>query len=164
MNNIHTFVILAYKESPFLEDCIKSVINQSVKTNVLIATTTPNDFINNLASKYNIEVKTGNHTSIGGDFDFAKNIADTKLVTIAHQDDIYEKNYAEQIIKNYQKNQNSIILFTDYYEIRNDQKVYTNTNLKIKRILLLNLRSKTLSKFKFLITCSKTLSLFAIFV
>lgn len=32
MNSLHTFVVLAYKESPFLEDCIMSVINQSIKT------------------------------------------------------------------------------------------------------------------------------------
>ena len=45
MNDEHTFVILAYKESKYLEDCIKSVTNQSVKSNVVIATTTDNDYI-----------------------------------------------------------------------------------------------------------------------
>ena len=150
MNKIHTFVILAYKESEFLEDCIKSVVNQSVKTNVVIATTTPNKHIEKLAKKYNLKVIEGKHTTIGGDFDFAKNIADTNLVTIAHQDDIYEHNYAKKIIDNYNKYKNPIILFTDYYEIRNDKKIYTNTNLKIKRLLLLNLKFKALSGSKFL--------------
>ena len=46
--NIHTFVVLAYKESTYLEDCINSVLNQSVKTNVVIATSTPNEFINQI--------------------------------------------------------------------------------------------------------------------
>ena len=32
----HTFVICAYKESDYLEECIKSVINQSVKSNIVI--------------------------------------------------------------------------------------------------------------------------------
>ncbi len=45
---IHTFVVLAYKESEYLEECIKSVLNQSLKTNVVIATSTPNDYIKNL--------------------------------------------------------------------------------------------------------------------
>ena len=54
MNDIHTFVVLAYKESLFLEDCIKSVLNQTVKTNVKIATSTPNDFIDGLAKKYSL--------------------------------------------------------------------------------------------------------------
>lgn len=150
MNKIHTFVVLAYKESEFLEDCIKSVLNQSVKTNVVIATTTPNNHIEKMAKKYNLKIIKGKHTSIGDDFDFAKNTTDTKLVTIAHQDDIYEKDYAKKIIDNYNKYKDSIILFTDYYEIRNNQKVFTNTNLKIKRFLLFNLKCKNLSGFKFL--------------
>ena len=100
----HTFIILAYKESEFLVDCIKSVLNQSIKTNVVIATTTDNKYIRNLAKKYKLDVVVGEHTTIGGDFDFAKNIAKTKLVTIAHQDDIYEYNYAENVVKYYEKN------------------------------------------------------------
>ena len=31
----HTFVILAYKESPLLEECIKSVLNQKYKSKAL---------------------------------------------------------------------------------------------------------------------------------
>jgi hypothetical protein len=77
-NNIHTFVVLAYKESKYLEECIKSVISQSIKTNVVIATTTDNDFIRNLAKKYKLKVIVGKHTSIGGDFDFAKNCVNSK--------------------------------------------------------------------------------------
>ena len=46
---LHTFVVLAYKESSLLEECIKSVLNQTTKTNVVIATSTPNDFITKLA-------------------------------------------------------------------------------------------------------------------
>lgn len=144
----HTFVVLAYKESEFLEECLKSVTNQSVKTNVLIATTTPNDYINNLANKYSIDVVCGKHTSIGGDFDFARNSADTDLVTIAHQDDVYDYTYAEEVINSYKKDPDSIIIFSDYFEIRNGEKTYTNLNLKIKRLLLTSLRFKKLSGFK----------------
>ena len=50
---IHTFVVLAYKESQYLENCIKSVINQKYKSEVVIATSTPNKFIESLAKKYN---------------------------------------------------------------------------------------------------------------
>lgn len=147
---IHTFVILAYKESPFLEECIKSVTNQSVKSKIIIATTTKNKHIVNIAKKYNIDIVEGTHTTIGGDFDFALNVGKTKLITIAHQDDIYDNNYAEEIIKNYNKNKNSIIIFTDYYEIRNNKKIYKNRNLIIKRILLTNLLIKKLSGIKLL--------------
>ena len=48
----HVFVVLAYKESKELENCIKSVLNQSIKTNVVIATSTPNNYIKTIAKKW----------------------------------------------------------------------------------------------------------------
>lgn len=136
----HTFVILAYKESPFLESCIQSILEQSCKSEVKIATTTRNSHINSLAKRYNLKIVEGGHTNIGGDFDFAKNCADTELVTIAHQDDIYDSEYLRYIIEAYEKHKNASIVFTDYYEIRDKEKIYKNTNLNIKRVLLLPLR------------------------
>ena len=148
-SNLHTFVILAYKESPHLEDCIKSVLGQSYKSSVVIATTTKNKFIENLANKYNLKIIEGTHTSIGGDFDFALNSSFAPLVTIAHQDDIYDKNYSLETVKAYQKYPKSSIIFTDYYEIRGSKKVYSNKNLKIKRILLFSAKIKNSLNSKF---------------
>lgn len=45
----HTFAICAYKESEYLEECILSLKNQTLKTNILMATSTPNEYIKNLA-------------------------------------------------------------------------------------------------------------------
>ena len=140
-SQLHSFVVLAYQESPFLESCIKSVLRQSLQTNVIIFTTTPNKHVKSLAKKYHLAIKTAPHTSIGGDFDAALNAADTPLVTIAHQDDIYDKDYAQQVVEHYcRAGQDTQILFTDYYELRNNQKTCSNTNLNIKRILLSPLR------------------------
>lgn len=152
---LHTFVVLAYKESDLLEECIKSVLNQTIKTNVVIATSTPNDFITKLAKKYNLEIKVNKgKKGIGYDFDFASNCVDSELVTISHQDDIYDSTYAEEVITQYKKYPKATILFTDYYEIRNNKKVKTNTNLKIKRILLFPLRLKLLCNRKFIKRCA----------
>lgn len=148
--SIHTFVVLAYKESEFLEDCIKSVTNQKYPSEVIIATTTPNNHITQIADKHKISIIVGKHTNIGGDFDFAKNSAKTKLVTIAHQDDIYDFEYSENIIKSYKQYSDANIIFTDYYEIRNNKKVSTNKNLKIKRILLKSLSIKKLCSSTFI--------------
>lgn len=146
---ILTFVILAYKESPFLESCIKSVLRQSIECEIIITTTTPNDFITKLAKKYHLPITVGKHTNIGGDFDLAIHSASTPLVTVAHQDDIYEKTYAKQVIKAYQKYPNSSIIFTDYFEIRKGQKIYKNSLLKIKRTLLIPIRIKKSLKSRF---------------
>jgi len=148
---MHTYVVLAYKESDYLEACIKSVLNQKYPSKVVIATSTPNEFIKKMAKKYSLEIMINPDPGkgIGYDFDFAISCGKTKLTTVAHQDDIYDYDYSDLIVKAYQKNQDSLIVFSDYYEIRAESKVYTNTNLKIKRILLLPLRSKSLASTKF---------------
>ena len=142
MEKIHTYVVLAYKESKDLERCIKSVLKQKYRSEVLIATSTPNNYINKLAKKYGLEVvvnKDAKHR-IGDDFDFAIKSGKTKLVTVAHQDDVYDYEYSDEVVKKYNKNKDSLILFTDYYEIRNKKKVYKNNNLRIKSILLTPLK------------------------
>lgn len=149
MTYFHTFVVLAYKESVYLEECIRSVLNQSTDSNVVIATTTDNKYIRKIAKKYGLDVIVGKHTTIGGDFDFARRSVDSELVTIAHQDDIYDYLYVENIINVYKKHNDASIIFTDYYEIRNNNKIFTNINLKIKRILLTPIRVQFFGKFKF---------------
>lgn len=148
-NKLHTFVILAFQESPYLETCIKSTLNQAYHSQAIIATTTKNSHIAKLAKKYNLKIIEGKHTNIGGDFDFAVHSANTPLVTVAHQDDIYEKNYSQEVINAYLKYPKSSIIFTDYFEIRKNQKTYTNLNLKIKRILLTPIHIKKTLKARY---------------
>lgn len=149
-NNEHCFVLLAYKESEYLEECIKSLVNQSVKSNIVIATSTPNKYISNLAKKYKLDIiENKGKKGIANDFNFALNCVDNELVTIAHQDDLYEKEYLKNVLDNYKKYPKSLIFFTKYYEIRNDKKVYKNNNLVIKNTLLLPLKLKVFSGFKF---------------
>lgn len=149
--NIHTFVVLAYKQSEYLEECIKSVLNQKYNSNVVIATSTPNEYISNLADKYKLDIIVNNgKKGIGADFDFASNCVNSDLVTVAHQDDIYDYEYSQKVVEAYEKYNDSTIIFTDYYEIKNEAKEKTNINLKIKRILLFPLKFKSLGKFKFI--------------
>ena len=53
---MHTYVVLAYKESEYLEECIKSVLNQKYPSKVVVATSTPNEFIQNIVRKYSLEI------------------------------------------------------------------------------------------------------------
>lgn len=148
--NDHTYVLCAYKESAFLEECVKSLISQTVKSNVLIATSTPNEHISAVAEKYDIPVYINEgEKGIGGDWNFAYSMAQTPLITIAHQDDIYEPAYTEEMLTFINKSKNPIIYFCRYAELRNGEKVYKNTNLKIKNLMLLplGLRCFWTSKF-----------------
>jgi len=134
----HTFAICAYKESKYLEECIKSVLNQSIKTNVIIATSTKNKYIENLGKKYKIKVYFRNEKSdIRDDWNFAVSNAKTELVTVAHQDDIYENNYVENILNNYTGKE--LMFSTENYIIKNNNKV-SDKNLIIKRIIKIPLR------------------------
>ena len=144
----HTFVICAYKESKYLEECIKSVINQNVKSNAFISTSTPNEYINNLALKYNLQVivNKGEH-GIGQDWNFGVSQTKTDYVTIAHQDDIYKPNYLEEIVKYLEKGKDFVIAFTDYRELKNGEEIPLTSNLKIKKILLFPLRIFKKSRF-----------------
>lgn len=145
--SIHTFVVLAYKESEYLEECICSVLKQDYKSLVVIATSTPNEYIERIAKKYhlNIIVNLNAGKGIGCDFDFARNCVKNTLITVAHQDDIYDKTYSRNVIDMYRKNPDALILFSDYYEVRNKKKVYKNLNLNIKRFLLFPLNMKSIA-------------------
>lgn len=146
----HTYALCAYKISEHLEDCVKSLLSQTVKSNVFIATSTPNAHIDAIAKKYNIPVYINEgEKGLGGDWNFAYDKADTPLVTIAHQDDIYEPQYTEKMLELINNSKKPIIYFSGYAELRDGKKVYGNTNLKIKKLLLLPLQIKCFWKSRF---------------
>lgn len=143
----HTFAVCAYKESKYLEECIKSLKKQTVKSNIIISTSTPNEHIENLAKKYNLQMYINEgKTGIGQDWNYAVSVCKTDYVTVAHQDDIYSEDYLENIQKVCQKYDDIVMAFTDYGELRNQKYVTSTTMLKIKKIMLMPLR--VLKKFK----------------
>ncbi len=145
----HTFVICTYGNSPYIEECIKSIKNQTVASRVIISTATNSEYINKISLKYNIPLHINAHSpDIALDWNSAIEIAKTKYVTIAHQDDIYEINYVAKVLEKAESCDRTQIVFTDYYEIRNNEKCYLNTNLMIKRLLLYPLRIKKLQSVK----------------
>lgn len=146
----HTYVLCAYKTSEYLEECVKSLIAQTVKSKILIATSTPNEHITTVAQKYNIPVYINEgEKGIGGDWNFAYGKADTPLITIAHQDDIYEPDYTKQMLDFINKSKNPILYFCGYAELRNGEKVYNNSILKIKKLMLWPLKIKFLWTSRF---------------
>lgn len=146
---LHTFIVLAHGESDDLEECIKSVINQSSKSNILIATSTPNNYILDLASKYSLGVVVNEEESNkGSDFNFAINASNSKLVTIAHQDDLYDRNYTKEILKCFRKNKDATIIFTDNYEIKDDIKITKSKELFYQKWYLFPLKFSFLQNKK----------------
>ena len=133
----HTFAICAYKESRYLEECITSLKKQSMKSKIILITSTPNRLIDEVAKKYQLHVYVNQNGGIVQDWNYAYEMADTDYVTITHQDDVYYSKYSRPII-----------CFTDYFEIRRGKTITRNKLLKIKRIMLKPLTVKWMQNKK----------------
>ena len=79
---------------------------------------------------------------IAADWNFAVDCAQTALVTIAHQDDVYFRDYTETIVRTLNLCEHPLIAFSDYYELRAGKIIEKNKLLRVKRMLLLPLRLK----------------------
>jgi hypothetical protein len=131
---LHSFAILAYKDSPFIEECILSLIKQTVKSNIYIATSTPSEFLTQLAKKHQLIIyETSSGMGIAHDWNFAMSLTKTKYLTLAHQDDIYLPEYTENCIINAEQFNDTQICFTDYSEIVEGKDRDNILLLKIKR-------------------------------
>jgi hypothetical protein len=136
----HTFVIPAYLESPHLETCIKSLLCQTIKSKIIITTSTPCAYSKNMADRYSIPyfVNVSDVTDVATNWNFALSKTDTKLATIAHQDDEYEPAYAESVINKVQKYKKNdlLIVFTDYKDMIDGIARTFSLNALVKDILL----------------------------
>ena len=140
---VHTYVVLAYKESPYLEECVRSVLNQKYKSDVVVATSTPNAYIEGIAKKYNLEVfvrpKKDRGQGAASDFNYALTVAKTKLATIVNHDEVYDYEYSSEVVKYYESHKDTSIIFTKYYDIKDNKAVYASLNFTIKSLLLVPL-------------------------
>lgn len=137
----HTFAVCAYGESPYLEKSIRSVVQQSVKSRVIVCTSTPNEYIEKLAKKYQLPyyVRDGK-SSLQDDWNYAYDLSETEYVTITHQDDIYHKDYLKYINQYLEKHADTLIAMTDYRIINQHQEVRWDISLLVKQIMKLPLR------------------------
>ena len=149
----HTWALCAYGESPYLEECIQSLKAQTKESRIIISTSTPGEYIDGIAEKYGIPVYSHEGGGIGRDWNAAYDLAETALVTIAHQDDLYEPEYTEEMLKEVNRSREPILFFSDYDELRVIEgrageddpqivRVHENKNLKIKRVMLTPLKGR----------------------
>ena len=151
MSNLnHTFVICAYKESEYLEECILSLKNQVLDSHIIMETSTPNEYISKLAETYEIPLYINLNGGITQDWNFGLSKIETKYATIAHQDDIYEPEYGKKILDAFESSKKSLIAFSDYGEVRDGVKVTDTQMLNIKRLMLAPLRIKAFKGSKFI--------------
>lgn len=154
-NKLHTFALMAYKESPYLEDCVLSLINQTVPSKIIIFTSTPSQKVIDLAKKYDILlVINKGHCDIATDWSFAYNNSESEYITLVHQDDIYLPRYNELCFSviDRSKTRDNLIIFTWYNDLVEDKEKIFNINFLVKKLLLLpfvikqDIRSRFLKK------------------
>jgi len=135
MNN-HSFAVMAYKDSPYLPDCLDSLKDQTVKSEIYITTSTPSPYIDEIAKKYGVNVfVTEPGLGIAHDWNFSLRVAKTKYVTLAHQDDLYESRYTELCINASQKFEDTLICFTGYSELLEQGERKHTLMLTAKKVL-----------------------------
>ena len=154
-NPRHVFAIPAYKESPYLEECIISLAAQRTPGDIVICTSTPNGYINSLAEKYGLRlfVREG-RSSLREDWNFAIDCAadelSAELVTVAHQDDIYHEDYRTALFEAFERYPDMSLFCTRYETIDKDGKRIKGRAESVKRILRLPLRLRSLSDKHFI--------------
>ncbi len=133
----HSFAVMAYGESPYLEACLNSLKNQSVSSAIYIATSTPSTYIESIARKMDIPVFVNQQNQgIAADWNFSLQQANTKYVTLAHQDDLYLERYAELSIKAAESFHDTLICFTNYSEVADGKERRGTLLLRVKLIML----------------------------
>jgi len=133
----HSFAVMAYKDSPYLADCIRSLQNQTAKSNIYVTTSTPSNYIDDISKEFGIEVlETKSGLGIGHDWNFSFSHAKTKYVTLAHQDDVYDPAYTENCLRTSEKFKDTLICFTSYGEILVNSLREKNLTIVTKEILL----------------------------
>lgn len=139
----HTFVICAYKNSKYLEDCVRSLLRQDVASNVIAVTSTPSEHIQSVMQRMHIPLFINEDgPGIAVDWNFALSLVNTPLATIAHQDDIYLSDYTSTMLAYMNGASRPLIFFSNYGELRGDQTIDTNRLLSIKRKMLWPLQFK----------------------
>lgn len=134
----HTFAVCAYRESPYLEECLQSLLAQRVPSNILVCTSTPNAHIRGLAEKYGLPlyVREG-ESDIQADWNFAYDTADTQFVTIAHQDDVYGKEYVRVLLEKAARYTDLSIFFCSYVAVKGTRREPRERSAMVKRLLCL---------------------------
>lgn len=149
----HLFAVCAYGESPYLEACVRSLEAQTAGARMILCTATPSPFLEDVARRHGMAlfVNDGPH-GIARDWNFAYGKADAQLVTLAHQDDVYDPGYLEGVLARLNRASKPLIAFTDYYELRDGKRVYAdgNRNLRIKEFVLWPLRGRLFENSRWL--------------
>lgn len=150
----HSFVICAYNESPYLEKCVLSLMDQEDKTDsdILMCTSTPNEYVRRVADKYGIPlIVNPEKGDIQSDWNFAYNSCDSQYITLVHQDDVYSREYSKHLFEAVRKFDDILIFYSSYRALvttEHSEEVQNDVNCRLRNLLSFPMRFSALQKKK----------------
>ena len=133
----HIFAISAYRESPYLTECLKSLKRQISGSEVILCTSTPSPFLEKTACEYGVPYFVREGTpGLKDDWNFclaAAKECGADLVTIAHQDDIYLPEYGKMVTD--AAKDDTVLVFTAAENINAQGEKIRGKAESVKRIL-----------------------------
>jgi len=149
----HAFVVPAYGDSPFLPACLASLAAQRAGSRIVLATSTPSDFIAQAADAIGAPVKVNSvRAGIASDWNFALAQAGARYVTLAHQDDVYFPGFLAASLGLLEASPQAAVAFTGYVEIDDHgapiQSKISLVKHALERLTLGDLRQPSKSQFK----------------
>ncbi len=150
MKVFHMFAVCAYGDQPYLEACLRSVTGQSCPTKTIVCTSTPSPYIEGLAKKYGLPlyVRKG-ESDIQADWNFAYEMADARFVTLAHQDDLYGRDYVKTLAACAARYPDMCLFTTDHMMVRDHQMVPGERLWLVKKLLRIPLKAHGLAHIPF---------------
>jgi len=136
MRDDHCFVVLAYGDSPFLDGCLGGLKAQTIRTRLVVATSTPSPFISDAATRHGVAlIVNPRREGIGSDWNFGLTLSDTRYVTLAHQDDLYDPRFAETTLRLFDNRPDAALCFTGYREVDDHGHEKTFKISRVKHLL-----------------------------
>lgn len=132
----HGFAVCAYGRSPFLEGCLLSLKAQSRQSPIVVCTSTPSAWLDEVVLRHQVELIVNPHRDgIGADWNFALSAAPWRRVTLAHQDDVYLPRFAEASLRALDDTPEAAMAFTDHREVSDDGQARSNRVIAVKRLI-----------------------------
>ena len=132
----HSFMVLAYKDSPFLDGCIASLRSQTVPARIVVATSTPCASITDSARSAGLTLLINpERRGIAGDWNFALQAASTRYVTLAHQDDVYAPGFLAETLALFARYPDGALCFTGYEEIDDQARPKSSRISRVKHLI-----------------------------
>lgn len=132
----HCFVVPAHGHSPYLGECLDSLRAQTRESPIIVSTSTPFEGLEAIARSRGATLAIHPPGSgIGADWNAALASARADWVTIAHQDDLYERDYVAAMLRAVEPAPDALMAMAFGHEIRGGVRSATTPLMTAKRLL-----------------------------